>query len=180
VHILFQIRSDFLIEIADLDEFPETYIFIPNTDSQIPNKTIDDLIHKKPADSTYFLPQKAYDQKTLGQIVFIIEDHERDLTLAGLTPPATSELGFEKPVCDLLSQKPYRSLCRSTVFVANPNPAASTAGNNGYAVTTPLNLTSNDQSSIFSIPLRLKFENIVGEHRRLPHTGQRSIDSFRR
>ena len=142
-----------------MDEPPKTFVFLPNTDSVIANETIRALIEGKQPEKIYYLPQSAYFQSAVGQVAFIIEDHDQLVNLNGLDPTGANELGFAKPTCDLVSEVPFRLLCRSTVFVANARPDDNS--NNEHLIVTPLQLTRNEKTNVFPKPLRLKFENIV-------------------
>ncbi|CAF3966087.1 unnamed protein product, partial [Adineta steineri] len=60
------ITSDFLIEIIDVDELPDTYIFIPNPDGIISDDIINDLMNGRQTPRTIFLPQSTYSLPSLG------------------------------------------------------------------------------------------------------------------
>lgn len=155
--------SSFLIEIIDLDELPKTFAFVPNPVNGIPEEIIQNLIAEKPPERTYFLPEQAYREATLGDIVFILRDHDRALNLTATNSTANDELAFSKPICDSLSQKPFRLLCRSTVYVQNRHPSTEFDGVNGHVIATPLTLTSDGQKMMFPKPFKVKFENIVSD-----------------
>lgn len=127
----------------------------------MPNETIENLIVEKPPSRTYFVPERVYHESTLGDVVFIIQDHDRDLTLAGPIQTDGDQLGFSKPICESLTENPFRLLCRSTVYLVNRRFSENYNGINGHVISTPLILTSDAQKMIFSKPLRIKFENIV-------------------
>ncbi|CAF1122720.1 unnamed protein product [Rotaria sordida] len=154
------ITNVFLIEIRDIDELPNTYIFIPNIDNIISNDTINNLINEINPIQTNYLPQNAYFQSSLGQIIFLIEDRDRDINLYGYDGTLLNELGFSKPTCTVLTQIPYRLLCKSIVTIANPHSVYDNNDYDGHLVVTLLTLTSNNKTITFSKPLRIKFENI--------------------
>jgi hypothetical protein len=106
---------------------------------------------------TNYFPQSAYYQLSLGRIVFIFEDRDRDLNLTGYDITGVNELGFSKPICQLLTDNLYRLLCSSNVTVANPRSISA----DEYLIITSLILKSNNKSMPFSKPLKLKFENFV-------------------
>ena len=83
------------------------------------------------------------------------------MSLNGLNQFGNKELGFTKPICDMISEIPYRLLCHSIVFVENPRQPSTTDETNGHLIDTPLNLMSNAKDMTFPKSFRLKFENIV-------------------
>jgi hypothetical protein len=110
---------------------------------------------------TVYLPQNAYFQSSLGRIIFIMEDRDRDITLNRVNSTNNNELGFSKPTCEVITEVPYRLLCISIVTVANPRSVYDNNDGDGHLVITPLILTSNDKTMTFPKLLRIKFENIV-------------------
>lgn len=140
---------------------PKTFAFVPTSEGPVSDQIVKNLIDGKPPERTYYLPEMAYRQPILGRIVFVMEDHDRNLTLDGLNQFDQKELGFTKPICSLLTENPYRLLCESKVFVDTPQLPPGSEHLNGYVITTPLNLTSDVKVKSFPKPFRLKFENIV-------------------
>ncbi|CAF0726212.1 unnamed protein product [Adineta steineri] len=157
------ITSDFLIEIIDVDELPDTYIFIPNPDGIISDDIINDLMNGRQTPRTIFLPQSTYSLPSLGQIVFLMEDRDRDIDLTALNDDDNpNELGFSKPTCELSIHNPDRLLCTSIVTVINPRLFDD--DNNTpveHLIINTLILTSNDKTMTFPKPLRIKIENIT-------------------
>lgn len=125
------------------------------------NNTINDLINGKQPIRTVYLPQNAYFQNSIGRILFIMEDRDRDITLNKINSTNENELSFSKPTCETITEIPYRLLCTSIVTVVNPRSIYDNNDGDGYLIITPLILTSNTITMIFSKLLRIKFENIV-------------------
>lgn len=138
-------------------------MFLPNTDESFPNNFINDLIEEKQPIRTVYLPQSAYLESSLGRIIFIMEDRDRDLDLTGFQLINNNELTFSKPSCELISEIPYRSLCTSIVTVNNPDLVYDNNDGDGHVLITSLTLTSDGNNITFPRPLRIKFENIVSE-----------------
>lgn len=114
-----------------------------------------------PIQTTYHIPQNAYFQSSLGQIFFLIQDRDRDINLHGYDDNPQSELGFSKPICDILTEVPYRLLCKSNVYIANSRSEYNINASDGYLIVTELMLISNNNNITFPKALRIKFENIV-------------------
>ena len=138
-------------------------MFLSNVDQSLSSTILNDLIVGKQPVRTHYLPQSAYLQSSLGRIVFLIEDRDRDLDLTGFQSIENNELNFSKPSCELVSDTPYRLLCTSIVTVNNSNKVYENNDGDGHLVITSLTLTSNNHSITFPRPLRIKFENIVRE-----------------
>lgn len=154
-----QITSEFLIEIRDVDEFPTTYKFLSHVDEDPTNQTITDLLNEKQPSRVYYLPQNAYLQPTIGKIVFIFEDHDRQISLNGENEDTDeNELGFTEPTCEMLTENSHLLLCTSMVYTANHR---SIFDENGHLVATSLFLTNNGKTKAFPRKLQIKFENIV-------------------
>lgn len=153
-----KITSQFLIEIQDADEFPTTYRFLSNADGNPTNDTIKSLLSGRQPARTYYLPQNAYLEPTIGKIVFIFEDHDREISLNSEDETNESELGFIQPICKILTENPYRLLCTSIVYTANYR---STFDENGHLIIISLSLTNNGKTKAFPRKLQIKFENIV-------------------
>ncbi|CAF1281839.1 unnamed protein product [Rotaria sp. Silwood1] len=155
------ITSDFLMEILDVDEPPNTYIFVSNIDNIMSDDIITNLINGINPMQTNYLPQNTYFQSSLGRVLFIIEDHDRDIYLQGYDGTLLTELGFSKPTCTFLTEIPFRLLCTSIVTVANPRSFYDDNDHDRHLVITLLTLTSNNKTMTFSNPLRIQFENIT-------------------
>ncbi|CAF0955062.1 unnamed protein product [Didymodactylos carnosus] len=143
------IIREFTIEILDVNEFPQTYVYIPPGNDPTNNTINDLLMNKIQSKQPFVFPSIAYNQPTLGKISFLMEDTIRELTLNGTNP----ELSFSIPTCEPISNS-LMKLCTSTVIINNPIIPPE-----GYRVKTTPILNNNNEAKQFPYPLQFKFEN---------------------
>ena len=144
-------------------------MFLRNLDQPLSSEQFSDLLDGKQPVRTVYLSQSAYVENTLGRIVFLMQDRDRDLDLTGFQSTNNNELNFAKPNCELVSDSPYCSLCTSIITVNNPDLVYNNNDGDGHVLTTSLTLTSNDNQITFPRRLRIKFENIVSRKNEFIH-----------